>query len=277
MELFQTWKVLHPIPSILDDAALTWTQKNPYLRRRLFDDHFIIEYFRDRKEACGWCLDNERPFIRTVDLFRYAYLFDNGGLYADLDFVCLHPIFSVLESYENAVVLGSANMLDYHLDNSVPNAIMYSGSKRHPFWATILSMAESRRTERFVEVATGPVVLKDALTLYNSFSDYNELLNHPLIRQFASRIELHGVGELPPVVVLPPRYFYPISWGIDDDRKFQLPFRRAKRLEPRLWSEMETSDDTYAFTFWYHSWSGGSGHAAGRSAEDLAELGLPTE
>ena len=226
----------------------------------------------------SWCHDPALPFIRTIDLFRYSFLFSEGGLYADLDFVCLAPLTEVLSQHPGCVVLGRMATDSDTEVHEVPNAIMYADAPNHPLWAVALGLAKSkRRSARLVEEATGPVLLREAIALYRSFSSIDDLLSHPIVGSTARGLGVTRESPLRDVVILPPAVFYPLSWASDQGKEIKNRFRSATALHEGLWSDMETSPETVAFTFWYHAWRGnGADEAAwaGRTDEQMQELGL---
>ena len=75
------------------DAMRTWEDMNPGWSYELFDNNdcikFIKEYFdTDTLKA----FNNLVPGAFKADLFRYCYLYIKGGVYSDIDNICLVPL-----------------------------------------------------------------------------------------------------------------------------------------------------------------------------------------
>ncbi|MFE4513405.1 glycosyltransferase [Kitasatospora sp. NPDC056783] len=257
LDIMQTWKDA-PLPPVLEDSARTWCPSalGPSVRRFLARDSFLIPWLRRQGPVLSHCLQ-DGPFIRTVDMFRYCYLARFGGLYVDLDFYCVRSPLRLLHERHAAVVLGSMRTpgeLDSH---SIPNAFMYSPAG-HPFWVLVLAMAKARVAEPFIEAATGPVLLHDAVQKYSEVKDSAAALRGIRgVPEVAAALDVGVVDPLPEVTVLPPRFFYPLSWAIPEHRReiASLSAGLHSTESRRIIDGMRSSADTYAFTFWFRSWS----------------------
>lgn len=211
-------------------------------------------------------------------MFRYCYLLENGGLYVDVDFYCLKSVLPLLREYPDAVVLGSVRMppVKYMVENSIPNAWMYAAKPGHPLWLVVLELAAQRMAESRVERATGPVLLREAVTLYQGLTSVVELLALlPNIGRLAELCQLEVPLRLPPVVVLPPDRLYPLGWGFPHEESVVARFRTAGEITDDLLQDVPVSPKTYAFTYWYHSW-GLRSEATGRSPTAYPGLGMST-
>lgn len=102
------------------------TYRLPYLRTKMFRAHqsfarqnpgfatcfygnrdmrrFVAQYFEPRVLAA---LDRLRPGAYKADLFRLCELYVNGGVYADVEMVCLAPLESLLHGVDLVVVRDS--------------------------------------------------------------------------------------------------------------------------------------------------------------------------
>ena len=249
LSIVQTWKHrdLADAPRLFAICQPTWVRYHPdwvYVR---VDDKDIDDYVR-------WCFptlwkgmwQRYAKGIERADLFRYLYLFREGGLYADLDFECLRPFDPLVSSASADVLLGQLSRPDH--PEGIPNALMIARRPRQLFWLLVLE--EVRRAvdaERTVE-RTGPVAVGRALRSYRSGppspSDLAILADLDL--EVASIVD--GGVEL-----MPQHHVYPICWmGQQWKRRLFLRLRphlsheRVSRIFPR----------SYAVTYWAHSWDG---------------------
>lgn len=232
--IFQTWKT-HTLPKQFAYWAETWKKHNPY-KYVLWDDAenraFVAEHF-------DWFLpvyDGYDAGIKRADAIRYMFLYTYGGIYADLDFECLKPFDELLKKYESYdIILGSmeSDLSSWHLSNNIPNAIMIS-KPGCTFWLKVLK--EMERRSKWVarpEVQTGPIVLKDVYR-------WSCFLGPGVARAFGYSIK-----------VLEPATLYPISWVLnDDERKVAL----ASELTTLTQTMKAKYPDSYAVTYWAHSW-----------------------
>jgi len=213
------------LPKQFEYWSSTWKKYNAY-KYVLWDDEenraFVATHF-------DWFLqvyDGYDAGIKRADAIRYMFLYKYGGIYADLDFECLKPFDELLEKYKSYdIILGSmeSDLSSWHLSNNIPNAIMIS-KPGCTFWLKVLKEMERRsKTPGRPEVQTGPVVLKDVYSWAFGYS----------------------------IKVLEPGALYPISWVLDEEE-------RKVALSSDLTSLTQTMKakypDSYAVTYWAHSW-----------------------
>lgn len=99
--IHQTWKD-RDVPERFRDAQESWRARHPGWAYRLWTDEDLDELVRTRAPEL-WPLYQAYPYaIQRVDAARYVILREFGGLYADLDLVCLKPVDDLLA---NRVVL----------------------------------------------------------------------------------------------------------------------------------------------------------------------------
>lgn len=139
----------------------------------------------------------KHPIMRA-DFVRYLYMHHHGGLYADLDMECLKPMDSLMSTH--MVVLARMGTND-SFSHSVPNAYMAS-VPGHPFWKFCIATSLMRWMVQLTlqdgvwygpESITGPVVLKDAVDIYQEFHRENAPAR----------------GRL---TILPAGTIYPVDW-----------------------------------------------------------------
>jgi mannosyltransferase OCH1-like enzyme len=222
--IFQTWKNKEP-PKKMAYWSETWRQYNPDYEYILWDD---ADNRRFVQEEFAWFLptyDSYDVEIKRADAIRYMFLYKYGGIYADLDFECMKPFDTLLETYATyEIILGSMDSRGlWHSKNNIPNAIMISkpGAK---FWIRLLenmqekNAANSGRTEEL----TGPIVLKESIRWW----DWQ-------------------------IKILAPDILYPISWSTNQEERV-----KSLRADPTLLTQVMKCKYPYAYaiTYWTHSW-----------------------
>lgn len=225
--IFQTWKDKTP-PKKMAYWAETWRSNNPDYEYVLWDDadnrRFVAEKF-------PWFLPTYESYdkeIKRADAIRYMFLYTYGGIYADLDFECLKPFDSLLETYKGYdIILGEMDSSEsqWHSSNNIPNAIMIS-KPGCSFWIRVLERMLVKATsggKGRPEVETGPVVLK----------------------------EVYSTAWFDKIKLLPPSVLYPISWVTDEEERLA----SLKSDEHTLTQTIKAKyPSAYAATYWAHSW-----------------------
>lgn len=253
MHIVQTWKTASP-PGALGDCARSWRAHHPTAGYRLLTDEDLWGWLAAHRAVFPHAIQEGRPPIRTIDMFRYCYLLTTGGLYADVDFYCLRPMSTLLAAHPDAVVLGSVRLRPTRVYHSVPNAFMYCERPGHPFWLVVLELARSRRAAEFVEWATGPALVYCALEIYRGFSSGTALAAWNGIASLADAAGVSVPERLPPVIVLPPDDLYPLSWMLPEDQEMLEMCRTAPDV-PRAVIDRLRARGSFAFTFWNYSWA----------------------
>jgi hypothetical protein len=267
LEIIQTWKTNGSLPPIFEQSMATWIAHHPAARHRLVDDEYVWGWLDEHRRAFPHAVSGgEQQPIRTVDLFRYCHLLVHGGLYVDLDFHCLRPVDDILNSCHDAVCLGSVVMprpaasakagdpRSWLYRNSIPNAWMYSPAPGHPFWLVVIALAEERRSDLWVERATGPMLVFDALETYRTCRSGGDLGEIPGVRRIADACHVRIPDDLPPVFVLRPEVLYPLTWASSHHQSIIGQFTTADRIDETLMGQVPVTEKTRAFTYWYGSW-----------------------
>lgn len=137
--LSQTWKT-HDLPEQARTLQHGWRLNNPELDYRFYDDAacraVIAETFPEFLDAY-----DRLPFgVMRADAFRYAIVYRDGGIYADIDMECLKPVVPLLAKGSCLVSvearLGGIRQreLGYLLPFQVANCI-FAAEPHHRFFA----------------------------------------------------------------------------------------------------------------------------------------------
>ncbi len=255
--IFQTWKSKVDMPTNYARWSQSFRRLNPGFAYCLWDDfdnrRFIATHY-------PWFLPVYDTYPREIyraDAVRYFFLYQFGGLYADMDTECLKPLAPLFQSGD--VWLGRMGK-DPAFPHSIPNAIMASRPLQE-FWLVAMHLlVEKAKTladpaamvGKGPEALTGPILLKNAYDIYTT-SAPSALRS--LIQGIAARLPDHLQPRTRPsqVKLLAPEVWYPIDW--------------SNMIHLRLSSEvvdfhMELGERTkhwlfprsYLVTYWSHSW-----------------------
>ena len=89
--IWQTMKT-NTVPPKMGEWAETWIKLNPEYHYHFVDDDGVIQFIRthfpDYLQAFGRLTQG----ASRADLWRYLVLYKYGGVYADLDCLCLNPL-----------------------------------------------------------------------------------------------------------------------------------------------------------------------------------------
>lgn len=174
----------------------------------LVKDHYP-QFYKDYRKI-------DRGVVRS-DIARVLILHRHGGIYADLDFVCLKPFGRILSPFSDLMVFGT-----HKQDQApIPNAWMYS-PPGVPFWLKMIEDAfkDWKAGQRQPEKIAGPDRLHWALMAYK-----------------------------PEHVRLPYEYVYPHAWGCPHSEK-----RCNSSDWSSLEGLRRSYPDSYAITGWAHNW-----------------------
>lgn len=255
--VFQTWKSKVSIPFNYAQWSESFKRTNPDFKYFLWDDfdnrRFIETYY-------SWFLPVYDAYPREIyraDAVRYFFLYQFGGLYADMDTECLRPVAPLFKSGD--VWLGRMGT-DSDFPHSIPNAIMASRPLQEFWLLAIHILVENARTQGKLEsmissgpeAMTGPIVLKRT---YDTYMSSERSAVREMIQGIAARLpdNLQPQPKASRVELLEPTIFYPIDWSnilhlrLSSEvveSKLMLGERTKRWLFPR----------SFLVTYWTHSW-----------------------
>lgn len=89
--------------------------------------------------------------IVKCDIFRYILMYHFGGIYTDLDFICIKPLHELLDKIEknalltkyqsdipSTIILSEEWENSTILTNTLHNGILLSKTPKHPFWLKLI-------------------------------------------------------------------------------------------------------------------------------------------
>lgn len=213
--IHQTWKTAS-LPANFKKWSDTWKKHHPDWTYQFWNDQDLRALIATDFPWFLATYDGYDKHIKRVDAARYFILYKYGGVYADMDFMCLKNLEPTLRGYN--IVLGQMGN-NRGFNHSVPNALMAS-VPGHAFWKQVIQTLEERKkAQGGVEWATGPVALYDTLKHY-----------------FKPDLCIHA-----------PHIFYPLNWQTRDHVKLNLNAKSEKVVQKLF-------PGAYAVTFWTGSW-----------------------
>lgn len=251
--IFQTWKSKVSVPTHFARWSESFRRLNPHYAHLLWDDidnrNFIAKYY-------PWFLSIYDAYPREIyraDAVRYFFLYQFGGLYADMDTECLRPVDPLFESGD--VWLGRMGN-DRHFSQSIPNAIMASRPFQE-FWLLAIYLLvenaeglDARAPRIGPETMTGPILLKRA---YDTYMGAEGSGVRKMIQRIASRLpdNLQPRAKATQVELLEPDTWYPMDWSNIIHLRLS---REAAEFPLGKLTMRWLFARSFLVTFWAHSW-----------------------
>ncbi|KAJ2992387.1 hypothetical protein HDV02_003088 [Globomyces sp. JEL0801] len=235
--IHQSWKN-DVLPKKFAGWQKTWIDSHPDWEYKLWTD-------ADNDKLCEtefpWFWERYQSFpknINRADVARYMYMYKYGGVYADLDVVCLQPHDPLVE-LGGAIVPLMRNLPfpeeSWKEEHDIPNAWMAS-SPGHPFWLYLLHHINNINNEGGTEALSGPIV------------------EYWVLHKF----EKENIDPTGIINYMPPGTIFPFDWRIISDATGYC-YAPSNEFNATLCNAKFDLTKAYSITYWSHSW-GGDGH-----------------
>jgi mannosyltransferase OCH1-like enzyme len=140
----------HKDPSISANCRQTWINFHSDYVYRFFNDAECRQFFIDKMPSMLASYDKLPLPVQKADLFRYAAIYFYGGIYADVDTICLAPVHTYIDMNKDHLVVGvemTPAIFKEGIDNYVtkyhsPSQILqwnFAASAKHPALGKLLS------------------------------------------------------------------------------------------------------------------------------------------
>ncbi len=168
LNFFQTWETKEISPR-LEYLTNLWKAHNPEFTYQLFDKDeraaFIKEHF---DHAVYTAYMRIIPGALKADMWRYCVLYVNGGVYADIDTMCMNSLKTFIKNYEFVATV-DLNATKSEGEHNVANAFIAS-VPRHPILRGCINritiqVLANMRPSSLLDL-TGPGVLGRELNIY---------------------------------------------------------------------------------------------------------------
>lgn len=198
----QTWRT-RTVPAPAEPLCGSWQRRNHDFAYRLFDDEACAAVVAE--VAPDYIDDYLRlPFpVMRADFFRYAVVYRDGGLYADIDMECLRPVGHLLSlgaavfSVESWLTGRRRAEIGYARPFQVANCI-FAASPRHPFLLEVM--------QRTIELTRGRTIV--------AREDVEDLTGPRMLSRLFFEKERPDLILLPQIYLMAPRH-YPGVWPVN--------------------------------------------------------------
>lgn len=171
-----------PIPKIIHQTAMSdesrwpaiwkrcqesWKRLHPDFRYVMWTDEAMDAFMRAEYPSFYAIYASYDLHIKRVDVVRYFILYHYGGIYADMDYECMHRFYEELPIGKACIAESPWKLEGYQ------NALMASPAG-HPFWLVVFQLI-SREAQWCVESpadpgravlsCTGPNVIREAVAM----------------------------------------------------------------------------------------------------------------
>jgi len=221
--LHQTWKTKE-LKGNFKRWRQVWLDEFPEYTHKFYTDQDIRDIIKTHFPKYLKPFDNFHNQIERVDFFRYAILYLEGGIYADLDVIPLKDIDTLLK--KDKIILGLEpyeHRRDlYNSQEVICNAFMIS-PKGDKFWLHLMDYIVNNYKNQNPVWTTGPMCIT------NFYKDHPEYFDN--------------------VLILESDYLYPLTNGCTN---------KHKHIKGHLLKHISSKCDiekAYVVHFWENSWS----------------------
>jgi Glycosyltransferase sugar-binding region containing DXD motif len=177
----------HRDPAIGVSERRTWQQMNPEFEYRFFTDAECVKFLQQSMPGLVSIYHKLPKAVQKADLFRYAYIYFHGGVYADVDTICEAPLSSYIDFDQEAMVVGvemtpaayKFGLLQYTQQYISPFQVLqwaFAASPKHlalgvmldriRFYVDSFSVEQLQswsRVDRFTLEVTGPMMFSQVI------------------------------------------------------------------------------------------------------------------
>ncbi|KAL4235346.1 hypothetical protein ACF0H5_006981 [Mactra antiquata] len=200
--IHQTWSE-SAIPATFKDNVISFTKFNPEYEYYLWTDKGARDLIAKKHKELLKTFDNYVEPVRKSDMLRYVALYEYGGVYADLDTVCLRNLDRVLNKYSCVFTPEPFEhaTLFYNTEFMVTNSIMFCSAK-HPYMKQLMNTLPSFSHFSVDIDSTGPLLQTYLLSAYlralharNITDEHDESVYIPSDVYFQSEIDIKRFKE----------------------------------------------------------------------------------
>ncbi|RNI30967.1 hypothetical protein EFY79_21135, partial [Hanamia caeni] len=129
--IWQTFKT-NQVPAIMKDYVDSWITKNPEYEYRFYDDEDVKDFLSSNFPEFYTGFNKIKFGASKSDLWRYLIIYKYGGVYADIDCLCVNPLRQWIDSSSMYVTqLGTNKDICQWLLMSIPgNPIFLKAAER---------------------------------------------------------------------------------------------------------------------------------------------------
>lgn len=168
----------------------SWKKHNPYWKIKVWDEK-DVENFEWSNPHSKLCYDNGVNWSEKANILRYEILYQYGGIYADIDMVCLKSFDSLISSDGISFFAGfENNEINSNYGRPLIGSAVFGAEPHSPILKYCIDHCKTSKEapDDPQTIRSGPGILSDGC--------YDALLNI----------------ENKDVIIFPCSYFYPLYW-----------------------------------------------------------------
>jgi mannosyltransferase OCH1-like enzyme len=159
--IFQYWDSIKP-PAEVINFTNSWLKHNPEYQHQLFNEQTARDFLRNTYHAeVLTAYINASHAAQKADILRLALLYEYGGIYADVDDVCLKPLALLIPKH--------TKLLLYQEEYGTVGNNFIAVCAKHPVLKQALTYAIEallQGDKESIWLSTGPAMVSRALALY---------------------------------------------------------------------------------------------------------------
>ena len=184
----------HRSADVMPELRASWIEQHPDYDYRFFTDEQCRAFVAEQLPGLLATYDALPLPVQRADLFRYAAVYELGGVYADVDTVCCAPLHGYVDLAQDRLFAGmemtpahyGSGIANYVRDYCSPYQLLqwtFCAPARHPVLAALLDrirflvsrippayLVHCSRENRFTLELTGPMLFTQVLNEFLSGS-----------------------------------------------------------------------------------------------------------
>lgn len=157
-----TWKnknIIYANYNIIKNGILLLKNLNPDYEFNIYDDNDVEEYLKKYISDADYILIKDKKIVEKIDLWRLLIIYNEGGVYQDIDRLCNIPLSKIINSKTKCI-------LPMWLDYDFSQDIMISCSKNIIHKRAIELNLERRRNN-----SSAPILYLGPETYFNAITE----------------------------------------------------------------------------------------------------------
>jgi len=188
--IYQTYKT-HNLPLEAKKCHIGWKDLNRDYEVKLFDDNDIYNYLKDHFNYDMLDFYNNLHIgVMKADLWRYCILKTHGGIYSDIDSICILPVSNWIQEQQNTFITNDILIIGLENNTHFCQWTLVA-TKEHPAMKYVVQYlldnykkrGIDRKYEHIVHAITGPMIFTEAI---NDFIGCNNKTSGEVFDQYVN-------------------------------------------------------------------------------------------
>lgn len=177
LKIYQVWHDKNDMPNSVKESIKRLKESNPEFEHHLFDETECRKFIQDNySKKILHTYDSLVPHALKADLWRYCYLYKNGGIYIDSKYYCINNF--------KLLFLTDKEYFCKDVDRSfggIYNAFIICKPKNEIIYKSIKQLVKNVKNKYYGSVAlcVGPLMMKSFFSAkeINNFEVTHEFIN----------------------------------------------------------------------------------------------------